>query len=829
MATLRQQEQNSVQEFAPADSLGSNSIWFVEFDNGSTLPAWGLHNRDRVLRNLYRNPYNWIGQSAVAALVRKVKSTPWQIKAGRNNVAYFQTVLQQAQFTKGWDNFISRLLLDFLTCDYGAYIEVIGRGNPNTAIKGRVVGIAALDSLRCIPTGNNEYPVVYYDKYGKLHRMHHTRVVRMVDMPDGDESRHLAGLSSMSRAAAMIEQQIPMNEYISSTFDTLPPIGIFYNNANLTESQWKDAWTSYKSKLKKGKAGMLTLNNGDNGGELKGEFLRFATTPDGFDYDKYTEIAVNAYAAAFGIDRQDIWPLTGKMAGTGTQSEILHEKAKGMAFGDLLRMLERAINNFILPPNAEFSFEYQDEEKDIQITHRDNALMDISAKMFAQGFPESVVMRYLANNSETFRDVMTDEDGEIIELPDDDVKPASGNDDLISTDNTGETAADAPVMDERAKASKEQSEAFAYIPLPNNPDILRVQRELKKIFVDDRIEWQSAPTLHITLCYAKLVSDEAIEKMVSLIDLERVEIQPVQGNGLEYFETPDGKALHIPILNTSVLDAIQYDIYSAFLSEAYDLSDFSKPELWKPHVTLAYIPDDIEINTLELNDQFDWLDAVFIQSNEVIIGRDDYDPVVILQAPEYVKALRREKAIQATRLDFENRYDDFLADIRAGNLNRRRAGIILRGMLRTFGFRALRDGLEDGGVDPTELDASDEATGNRILSEQSQYVSNFTDTLINGNGISDAVAKQKAAMWFNKSIMPFYDAGLMSADRNGMYEWVLGEAEHCDDCLRLNGQRHRLKSYLEKNLYPKSSKLACGGFNCACNFAKTTERARGRF
>ena len=81
-------------------------------------------------------------------------------------------------------------------------------------------------------------------------------------------------------------------------------------------------------------------------------------------------------------------------------------------------------------------------------------------------------------------------------------------------------APDAPIPGSKTiKSLPVEREAFAYIPLSNNRDLLVAQRELKQLFTDDRIEWQTAPTLHITLCHSKLVTDVSIEKMVSLISL----------------------------------------------------------------------------------------------------------------------------------------------------------------------------------------------------------------------------------------------------------------------------------------------------------------------
>jgi len=188
------------------------------------------------------------------------------------------------------------------------------------------------------------------------------------------------------------------------------------------------------------------------------------------------------------------------------------------------------------------------------------------------------------------------------------------------------------------------------------------------------------------------------------------------------------------------------------------------------------------------------------------------------------------KDISDTQTAFMERFDAVYKEARAGNINRRRAGILIRGMLRTFGGRAFADGLEVGGVPRDQLSKSDGATISRLVTSNSRYVSNLTNILYHGDGVTDAQADAKAIMWFNKSINPFFDEGRKSADANGMYEFQLGATEeHCKDCAYLNGQIHRLKTYLDSGWYPKSSKLSCNGFRCECELIRREgAKARGR-
>lgn len=186
------------------------------------------------------------------------------------------------------------------------------------------------------------------------------------------------------------------------------------------------------------------------------------------------------------------------------------------------------------------------------------------------------------------------------------------------------------------------------------------------------------------------------------------------------------------------------------------------------------------------------------------------------------------KAIQATRLDFEGAFEDMLAQARGENMTRRRFGIVLRALLRKFGTQAFRDGLVDGGVDTEALTNEEQASLNAMLAEQSKYVTQFGDVLFHGDGISNLQADQKPILWFNKSIMPLYEAGRLAADANGLYEWQLGRTEeHCNTCLAADTQIHRLSEWHAKNIIPQGDHLECGGWHCDCKFMRRKGKPRG--
>lgn len=191
-------------------------------------------------------------------------------------------------------------------------------------------------------------------------------------------------------------------------------------------------------------------------------------------------------------------------------------------------------------------------------------------------------------------------------------------------------------------------------------------------------------------------------------------------------------------------------------------------------------------------------------------------PEIIKAAKTFYLGVTAAKSIQATRLNFEYDFETLLDAARGDEIRRKNFGRELMTLIETYTEKAYKDGLMDGGVGDAILDDEDMDALNAVILEQRSYVRGFTDTLYKGEGVTDELATQKPAMWFNKSVYPSYLKGLQSAAKNAYFEWVYGDAEHCDTCRALNGQIHRLRDFTKAGWLPKSDKLACGGFQCKC-------------
>lgn len=410
--------EQTIQDLPDAKRDGAMALWLFTTQRGPILPPWGTRERERVLRLYDRHEYNTLWQGAKMGLVKKWQSIPWVIDGGKTLTNQYQQILFQSQFGYGWDDFIARVSSDFLSFDAGAFIEIIGAGDPMEPPK-TITGLSHLDSYYCLPTGDPEFPVVYWSRYGKLHLLHHSRVIRLVDMPDGDQNNPGYGHCALSRAIAVVERELNMQRYIVTELSDIPSPGAVIAN-NLSRQEVDKAFGAMRQQQSMDSlpdwGRVAWFYNMDTTNPASMENFTFARPPVNFDWNTYVQIDVDMLALALGVDRQDLWPLQTRAMGSGAQSEILAEKAKGKTFGQFLVMLERRFNDF-LPSRLEFSFKTSDPQ---QSTMDANAALAWANTLNIAGPRLSLNegRALLSNQSEMINAVVTDDAGMVIELDD---------------------------------------------------------------------------------------------------------------------------------------------------------------------------------------------------------------------------------------------------------------------------------------------------------------------------------------------------------------------------------------------------------------------------
>lgn len=654
--------------------VSSSAFGFVSARTGM-LPPYGSRERERVLRELYRADEMALVRGAFSGLAKSIASLGWEITGDDDTedplfqdmaasqgwrlkrstgVEYYQEVFRRANFGAGWGTLMTQMFTDFLRYDAGGYVEVIAPGNPLDRPIGPVTGLAHLDPLRCVPTGDPRYPAVYYSRLGGLHVLHRARVIRMVDMEDGDELAPGYGDSALSRAVSIALRQVYEVRYINTRLDDKPPPG-FTTVAGMVKADWEKLQRQYEAQrmtdggTTHGQHQFYFSSDLDKTPQVETHY--FQSSPEKFDWAKYINVDVDLLALVIGVDRQELMQLSGGNIGSAQQSEILDQKGSGKTLGYFLQETERKFND-ILPDGFSFGFKPRDNQEATEEAKK--------AQIWTA------------------------------------------------------VAKDAPLSDDEKRTLLANQVGAIQDAIASTPRANDVTNQ-------------------------PLVADDATAGA-----------DPVA-----------------PVTDPAVPSAPE--------TSAADLASASP-----------------------------------------------------------VKSIDAQKDYGTTEIQFVNELARIIASAATPNpyirLDRRGFGVAVRSLLKQYGTQAYRDGLASGGVTVDILDPEDSAEVSRVFVEQAGYINGLTDAVYTDKMLTPTNAISRAQMW-GKSLQEFLNAGLMSADRNGMYRWDMNPLieDHCVDCPRMDKQVHRLKTFTSRQIYPRSSKLACWGAYCGCTLTRTNEKARGRF
>lgn len=214
--------------------------------------------------------------------------------------------------------------------------------------------------------------------------------------------------------------------------------------------------------------------------------------------------------------------------------------------------------------------------------------------------------------------------------------------------------------------------------------------------------------------------------------------------------------------------------------------------------------------------------------NDVMIDDTDMPESMVAEDEETEDEKAYHKDYSATSEAFVSELATIISDANSRAITRPVFSARTRAALSRYGQAAYRDGLAQGGVEGEALSDSDKDIIAGLLSDNSGFITDLGKEIYSSGGLR-GTPETRASMW-DKSLSEFYFHGTVEADRNGLYQWELGSTkEHCRTCRSMSGQKHRMKDYLRKGIVPRSSRLACNGYNCKCTLSKTTGAASGNW
>ncbi len=317
------------------------------------LPAWGSVARDTILRNARFVSGLW--GSVVAKCITKIATRGYTLEDdtdSQQRLSRAKAILES--YGPGWTKGLTRGMPDYLGTNFGQVIAIERAINKPGA---RITGLIHLDALRCTPTWDPEYPILYWSPRGEVYLLPEWGVIRITDMPASDPLAFDYGQCASDRAWEAIIQDCAVTTYFREKITGSRNLSIFIIRG-LTFQQLNDALTTSEAGrearnfiLYKGSTLIPLLSDT----EIQLTEIPLAAVPDGFDVDLVrTDIRLR-FANAAGVAVQDIAPLSGQGLGTGTQSVIQDEAYEGMGLAVYPKLLSEALNAKVLSESTTFT------------------------------------------------------------------------------------------------------------------------------------------------------------------------------------------------------------------------------------------------------------------------------------------------------------------------------------------------------------------------------------------------------------------------------------------------------------------------------------------
>ena len=355
-------------------------------------PPYGDPSRDWWLRQfVFRRKAEPILVGAIYALAAKMRTLGWKITGPKKEALYWTQVLQEADYGDGWDSYVSKTAIDFLTTDDGTFTEYgyEYEGGP-------VAGIFHLDSVRCFLTGNIENPVQYNDPKGTAHLLTPRMVGHFDSMPSPDEELHGKGFCAVSRALRAIRILIAIHQYEEEKLANLPPAGLA-TITGLTLDEVIKSFDLYDAMRESGKnlrfASVLwfvaqQLPPSGPIPQIKVDLVPFSSLPEAFDKAETIELYVRTLAIDFGVDVAEFWQTLRPSQKLKGEILVQERKAKGKGPGELQISHERMLNYEVLSPGVKFEYNLQDSDDELRAAEIDSAHIENVKGMYETKRPD---------------------------------------------------------------------------------------------------------------------------------------------------------------------------------------------------------------------------------------------------------------------------------------------------------------------------------------------------------------------------------------------------------------------------------------------------------
>lgn len=291
--------------------------------------------------------------AALRTAVNQIVVRPYTVKDSDDSARRLersQNILLDFGGVAMYSESMAQTAQDFFTTDQGALVEIEYEGLSRSGVPtGRPVALHHLDSLRCWPTGNRAWPIVYVDYWGGYHKVHASALLSLTDQPSPRLGLWGVGRCAASDAWRTIVLDGAIQVYLSEKITGSRALKLAFVKGVSPKRMEDSEQTAQEAQARKGRViyrGVEIIPVMD---DVVVAEVDLAGVPDGFDPAQIHQRTALVFALALGMPYTDIATLQGGQFGTGTQSQVIDESRKGRGVEAFVKTWERKINRLVMP------------------------------------------------------------------------------------------------------------------------------------------------------------------------------------------------------------------------------------------------------------------------------------------------------------------------------------------------------------------------------------------------------------------------------------------------------------------------------------------------
>lgn len=155
----------------------------------------------------------------------------------------------------------------------------------------------------------------------------------------------------------------------------------------------------------------------------------------------------------------------------------------------------------------------------------------------------------------------------------------------------------APPLIPPEDTAKSGNSVSVVLSLANNADCVGLQKRLKELYAGQPITWTDPNEFHITLVSVPSADEQQAGQLVSYMADYMTQDLRLPIGSLASFDSIGEHALHFRIRRNSDLLELQEDMYIAARNCGMQVSSYSEPRAYIPHVTMGYAQQKIRAVT----------------------------------------------------------------------------------------------------------------------------------------------------------------------------------------------------------------------------------------